>query len=117
MRVTGLSVCLLLSVICCLHAAKIKDPAFCPLRMRDRVQVIQCTWQRMSASLQYRLQQVMEYNRLDVPSLARFICMPQSAFTLRKVFSKKQIKEGIQAGKWCMRRIRIAPNVEPNGFE
>ncbi|XP_037286873.2 uncharacterized protein LOC119179853 [Rhipicephalus microplus] len=117
MRVTLLSVCLFLSAICCARAGKIKGPAFCPLRLRDKVQVIQCTWQHLSANLQYRLQQVMQYNNLDVGSLARFICSPQATFSLRKVFTKKQIKEGIAAGTRCMRIIRTGPRVESNGFE
>uniref|UniRef100_A0A224YCY3 Pancreatic trypsin inhibitor n=1 Tax=Rhipicephalus zambeziensis TaxID=60191 RepID=A0A224YCY3_9ACAR len=117
MRVTLLGVCLFLSVICCLRAAKIKSPAFCPLRLRDKVQVIQCTWQHLSGDLQYRLQQVMQYNQLNVPALARFVCTPQATFSLRKVFTKKQIKEGIAAGMRCMRRVRTNPHVESNGFE
>ncbi|XP_075558636.1 uncharacterized protein LOC142590424 [Dermacentor variabilis] len=115
MRLTVLGVCLLLSVTCCLCAPKKKIPAFCPLRLRDRVQVLGCVWMYLSPSLQNRLNQVMQYNRLNVQTLARFICTPEAMFSFKKLFSKPEIKEGITAGTMCLRRMM--PRMRQNDSE
>ncbi|XP_037526575.1 uncharacterized protein LOC119404016 [Rhipicephalus sanguineus] len=102
MKVTVLSLCLVLSAICAVRAQSLQNPLFCPLRLRLKVHVLQCTVRNLQEKDQNRMIKVMTYNGLDYNRLGWWICTPQAEFALRKVFTKKQLRRITAVGIQCI---------------
>ncbi|KAL1429622.1 hypothetical protein MTO96_016000 [Rhipicephalus appendiculatus] len=102
MKVTVLSLCLVLSAICAVRAQSLQNPLFCPLRLRLKALVLQCTVRNLEEKDQNRMIKVMTYNGLDYNRLAWWICSPQAEFALRKVFKRRQLKRITDVGIRCI---------------
>ncbi|XP_037558940.1 uncharacterized protein LOC119436221 [Dermacentor silvarum] len=117
MRVTVLSLCLVMSAICTVCAQQMGAAAFCPLRMREKIRILQCTVNNLQERDRERVFQVMTYNRLDAKRLAKWLCTPDAAFALPKVFKRKQLKRFIAAGISCQNILMGNAYGGPSSYE
>ncbi|XP_037291896.2 uncharacterized protein LOC119187892 [Rhipicephalus microplus] len=118
MKVTVLGLCSVLSAICAVRAQSLQNPLFCPLRLRLKAEVLQCTVRNLEERDQNRIIRVMTYNGLDYNQLAWWICTPQAEFALRKVFTRGQLQRMTNAGIRCILYLyrdfyRTTDDVEP----
>ncbi|XP_075555721.1 uncharacterized protein LOC142588112 isoform X3 [Dermacentor variabilis] len=105
MRVTVLSLSLVMSAMCAVRAQQFASPAFCPLRMREKIRVLQCTVNNLQDRDKERVFQVMQYNRLDGRKLATWLCTPAAQFALPKVFKRRQLRRFVTTGIRCQNAL------------